>query len=118
MSRPGRSAAIPAVFPRKRSRPSGPLDGFGNLDPRARFVENRHVAVMTRHYFIVARDQTSLCEYLTRQFKSEENVAAFLDRRTGHDRGVADGAGDAAARRRGAARRQTFRDTLLRYLGY
>jgi hypothetical protein len=22
---------------------------------------------MTRHYFIVARDQTSLCEYLTRQ---------------------------------------------------
>src|SRR5438309_8960656 len=90
MSRPGRSAAIPAVFPRKRSRPSGPLDGFGNLDPRARFVENCAVAVMTRHYFIVARDQTSLCEYLTRQFAAEENVEVFLDRRSGHDRRAAE----------------------------
>ncbi len=49
---------------------------------------------MTRHYFIVARDQTSLCEYLARQFASEENVEVFLDRRSGHERRVADGHGD------------------------
>ena len=73
---------------------------------------------MTRHYFIVARDQTSLCEYLTRQFKSEENVAVFLDRRTGHDRRVAEGAGDTAERRSGDRRHQPFVDTQLRSLGY
>ena len=76
------------------------------------------MAVMTRHYFIVARDQTSLCEYLTRQFKSEENVEVFLDRRSGHDRRVAEGAGDSVERRSVDRRHQPFVDTQLRSLGY
>jgi hypothetical protein len=76
------------------------------------------VAVMTRHYFIVARDQTSLCEYLTRQFASEENVAVFLDRRSGHDRRVADANRDTVERRSNDRRHQPFVDTQLRSLGY
>jgi hypothetical protein len=73
---------------------------------------------MTRHYFIVARDQTSLCEYLVRQFASEENVAVFLDRRSGRDRRMADGHGDAVDRRTADRRHQPFVDTQLRSLGY
>ena len=73
---------------------------------------------MTRHYFIVARDQTSLCEYLTRQFKSEENVEVFLDRRCGPDRRVAETSGDTVERRNTDRRHQPFVDTQLRSLGY
>jgi hypothetical protein len=76
------------------------------------------VAVMTRHYFIVARDQTSLCEYLTRQFKSEENVEVFLDRRSGRDRRMAEANGDTVERRNIDRRHQPFVDTQLRSLGY
>jgi len=76
------------------------------------------MAVMTRHYFIVARDQTSLCDYLARQFASEENVEVFLDRRTGHDRRE-EGRNGAPVERRNAERRtQPFVDTQLRSLGY
>jgi hypothetical protein len=71
-----------------------------------------------RHYFIVARDQTSLCEYLVRQFASEQNVQVFLDRRTGRDRRAADGNGDTVERRSGDRRHQPFVETQLRSLGY
>jgi len=73
---------------------------------------------MTRHYFIVARDQTSLCEYLARQFASEQNVAVFLDRRSGHDRRMADGNGNTVDWRSADRRHQPFVDTQLRSLGY
>jgi hypothetical protein len=76
------------------------------------------VAVMTRHYFIVARDQTSLCEYLTRQFAAEENVEVFLDRRSGRDRRTAEANGDTVERRSSDRRHQPFVDTQLRSLGY
>jgi hypothetical protein len=71
-----------------------------------------------RHYFIVARDQTGLCEYLVRQFASEQNVQVFLDRRTGRDRRTADGNGDTVDRRSGDRRHQPFVETQLRSLGY
>ena len=73
---------------------------------------------MIRHYFIVARDQTSLCEYLARQFASEENVAVFLDRRSGQDRRTANRNGDTVDRRATERRHQPFVDTQLRTLGY
>jgi hypothetical protein len=73
---------------------------------------------MTRHYFIVARDQISLCEYLTRQFKSEENVEVFLDRRSGSERRVAEANGESVERRSGDRRHQPFVDAQLRSLGY
>jgi hypothetical protein len=80
---------------------------------------------MARHYFIVARDQTSLCEYLSRQFSSEENVEVFLDRRGSHDRrkprerSLAGGNGSVIVDRRAAERRQQpFVDSQLRSLGY
>ena len=76
------------------------------------------MAVMTRHYFIVARDQTSLCEYLARQFASEENVEVFLDRRSGRDRRTANGHADVVERRSSDRRHQPFVDTQLRSLGY
>ena len=76
------------------------------------------MAVITRHYFIVARDQTSLCEYLERQFAAEENVEVFLDRRSGRDRRVANGQSDAVDRRGAERRHQPFVDTQLRSLGY
>jgi len=76
------------------------------------------MAVVTRHYFIVARDQTSLCEYLARQFASEENVEVFLDRRSGRDRRVVHGNLDAVERRNTDRRHQPFVDTQLRSLGY
>ena len=76
------------------------------------------MAVMTRHYFIVARDQTSLFEYLARQFASEENVEVFLDRRSGRDRRVVNGDRDTVERRGTARRHQPFVDTQLRSLGY
>ena len=76
------------------------------------------MAVMTRHYFIVARDQTGLCEYLTRQFAAEENVEVFLDRRSGVDRRTAEANGDNVERRSGDRRHQPFVDTQLRSLGY
>jgi len=76
------------------------------------------VAVMTRHFFIVARDQTGLCEYLVRQFAAEENVAVFLDRRSGRDRRMADGNADTVDRRTADRRHQPFVDTQLRSLGY
>src|SRR5262244_3593830 len=105
MSPPGRSEATLAGFPRKRARLSGLSDGSANLDPHWRFVENCRVAVMTRHYFIVARGQTSLCEYLTRQFAAEENVEVFLDRRSGRDRRTAEANAD-NERRSGDRRHQ------------
>jgi hypothetical protein len=76
------------------------------------------MAVITRHYFIVARDQTSLCEYLERQFAAEDNVEVFLDRRSGGDRRVANGQSDVAERRGAERRHQPFVDTQLRSLGY
>jgi len=76
------------------------------------------MAVMTRHYFIVARDQTSLCEYLVRQFASEGNVEVFLDRRSGRDRRVVNGDRDTVERRSADRRHQPFVDTQLRSLGY
>lgn len=71
-----------------------------------------------RHYFIVASDQTSLCEYLVRQFASEQNVEVFLDRRTGRERRTAAGPGDIVERRSGDRRHQPFVETQLRSLGY
>jgi hypothetical protein len=77
------------------------------------------MATMTRHYFIVARDQTSLCDYLARQFASEENVEVFLDRRSGHDRRAQEFNAAAVIERRNTDRRhQPFVDTQLRSLGY
>ena len=76
------------------------------------------MAVMTRQYFIVARDQTSLCEYLARQFASEENVEVFLDRRSGRDRHTANGNENVVERRSSDRRHQPFVDTQLRSLGY
>jgi hypothetical protein len=76
------------------------------------------MAVLTRHYFIVARDQTSLCEYLERQFAAEENVEVFLDRRSGRDRRLANGQSDVSERRGAERRQQPFVDTQLRSLGY
>lgn len=83
---------------------------------------------MARHYFIVARDQTSLCEYLSRQFASEENVEVFLDRRGPHDRrkpreprerALAGSNGTVVGDRRATDRRQQpFVDSQLRSLGY
>jgi hypothetical protein len=76
------------------------------------------MAVLTRHSFIVARDQTSLCEYLERQFAAEENVEVFLDRRSGRDRRLANGQSDVGERRGAERRQQPFVDTQLRSLGY
>ena len=76
------------------------------------------MAVMTRHFFIVARDQTSLCEYLARQFASEENVEVFLDRRSGRDRRLAHREASAVERRAADRRHQPFIETQLRSLGY
>ena len=76
------------------------------------------MAVMTRHYFIVARDQMSLCEYLARQFASEENVEVFLDRRSGGDRRLGQGVVAPVERRTADRRHQPFVDTQLRSLGY
>jgi hypothetical protein len=73
---------------------------------------------MTRHYFIVARDQASLCEYLTRQFAAEENVEVFLDRRSGCDRRLGEANRDSSERRSTDRRHQPFVDTQLRSLGY
>ncbi len=80
---------------------------------------------MARHYFIVARDQTSLCEYLSRQFASEENVEVFLDRRGPQDRRklreriLAGTNGNVIVDRRASDRRQQpFVDSQLRSLGY
>ena len=80
---------------------------------------------MARHYFIVARDQTSLCEYLSRQFASEENVEVFLDRRGPQDRRklreriLAGSNGNVIVDRRASDRRQQpFVDSQLRSLGY
>ncbi|PYM94451.1 MAG: hypothetical protein DME04_07805 [Candidatus Rokuibacteriota bacterium] len=80
---------------------------------------------MARHYFIVARDQTSLCEYLSRQFASEENVEVFLDRRGSHERrkprerALAGGNGNVIVDCRAVERRQQpFVDSQLRSLGY
>jgi len=73
---------------------------------------------MTRHYFIVARDQTSLCDYLARQFASEENVEVFLDRRSGADRRLNGRHGAPVERRNTERRHQPFVDTQLRSLGY
>ena len=76
------------------------------------------MVVMARHYFIVARDQTGLCEYLIRQFKAEETVEVFLDRRSGRDRRVTETAAESTDRRGGDRRHQPFVDTQLRSLGY
>ena len=76
------------------------------------------MAVMTRHYFIVARDQSSLCEYLTRQFAAEENVEVSLERRPGRDRRQGEANEDTVERRSGDRRPQPFVDTQLRSLGY
>jgi hypothetical protein len=77
------------------------------------------MATMTRHYFIVARDQTNLCDYLARQFAAEENVEVFLDRRSGHDRRVQGISAATDVERRSVDRRhQPFVDTQLRSLGY
>ena len=76
------------------------------------------MAVMTRHYFIVARDQASLCEYLARQFAAEENVEVFLDRRSGRDRRLGEANRDTGERRSTDRRHQPFVDTQLRSLGY
>ena len=76
------------------------------------------MAAMTRHYFIVARDQTSLCDYLARQFASEENVEVFLDRRSGADRRLNGRHGVPVERRNIERRHQPFVDTQLRSLGY
>lgn len=79
---------------------------------------------MDRHYFIVARDQTSLCEYLARQFASEENVEVFLDRRgrqdrrSGSERHTAPPDGDVQDRRASNRRHQPTVDTQIRSLGY
>jgi hypothetical protein len=82
-------------------------------------VEYSSVAVTApRHYFIVARDQTSLCEYLVRQFASEQTVEVFLDRRSGRDRRKTDGPGDVVERRSSDRRHQPFVETQLRSLGY
>jgi hypothetical protein len=75
--------------------------------------------MLTRHYFIVARDQTSLCDYLARQFAAEENVEVFLDRRSGHDRRAQGINAATGVERRSVDRRhQPFVDTQLRSLGY
>jgi len=89
---------------------------------------NKTIVPMARHYFIVARDQTSLCEYLSRQFASEENVEVFLDRRAPQDRrkpreprerSLAGSNGTVVADRRATDRRQQpFVDSQLRSLGY
>jgi hypothetical protein len=73
---------------------------------------------MTRHYFIVARDQANLCEYLTRQFAAEENVEVFLDRRSGRDRRLGEANRNTSERRSTDRRHQPFVDTQLRSLGY
>ena len=76
------------------------------------------LAVMTRHYFIVARDQASLCEYLAREFASEENVEVFVDRRSGRDRRRAQHDRSTVERRVTDRRRRLGVDTQLRSLGY
>lgn len=88
------------------------------MTPEAIREIKSYVAVMIRHYFIVARDQTSLCEYLTRQFASEQNVEVFMDRRSGRDRRLADRDPSTVERRATDRRNQPFVDTQLRSLGY
>ena len=76
------------------------------------------MAVMTRHYFIVARDQASLREYLAREFASEENVEVFVVRRSGRDRRRAQHDRSAVERRATDRRHQLVADAQLRSLGY
>lgn len=59
---------------------------------------------MTRYLLIVARDQLSLCEYLTRAFSSDEQVQVLLDRRRGERRQLPQA--HAPERRRGERRAQ------------
>ncbi len=76
-----------------------------------------------RHFFIVARDQTDLCEYLRREFSLEQGVQVFLDRRQGErrcgrERRVAPRHRDTRDRRRGERRARAFVGSQLRALGY
>ena len=76
-----------------------------------------------RHFFIVARDETDLCEYLQREFSMEEGVQVFLDRRQGErrcgrERRVAPRHADTHDRRGAERRARPFVDSQLRALGY
>jgi hypothetical protein len=75
---------------------------------------------MDRHFFIVARGEVGLCNYLQRGFSSEEGVQVILDRRSGRDRRIAlHPAGAIAEDRRSADRRtRAFVAAQLRSLGY
>ncbi len=76
-----------------------------------------------RHFFIVARDETDLCEYLQREFSMEEGVQVFLDRREGErrcgrERRLAPRRRDTRDRRGSERRSRPFVDSQLRALGY
>ena len=75
---------------------------------------------MDRHLFLVARDEVRLCDYLQREFSSEESVGVRLDRRSGRDRRTAPSPPAALAEERRNPERRTrvFVDAQLRSLGY
>ncbi|MBI2159996.1 MAG: hypothetical protein HYU25_06430 [Candidatus Rokubacteria bacterium] len=79
---------------------------------------------MSRHLFIIARDESDLCAYLRREFSGEENVVVFLDRRkggdrrSGRDRRSAPRTSGTQDRRRAERRVRKFVDTQLRSTGY
>lgn len=75
---------------------------------------------MDRHLFLVARDEVRLCDYLQREFSSEEGVEVRRDLRSGRDRRTAPCPPDALAEERRSATRRTrvFVDAQLRSLGY
>ncbi|MBI4636788.1 MAG: hypothetical protein HY727_10615 [Candidatus Rokubacteria bacterium] len=66
--------------------------------------------------FIVARDQSSLYNHLTREFSAEENVHVILDRRQSQRRRQQ--SAEAAERRCAERRSQAQVDAQLRSLGY
>ena len=75
---------------------------------------------MDRHLFLVARDEVRLCDYLQREFSSEEGVEVLLDRRSGRDRRIAPRPLAALAEERRSAERRirVFVGAQLRSLGY
>src|SRR2546428_11215408 len=85
-----------------------------------------HAPVTAGPFFLIARAQPGLWDYLRREFSSEENVEVILDRRlgrdrrSGHDRRAAPRlVGSAVSDRRIAEQRtRAPGDAPLRTLGY
>ena len=62
---------------------------------------------MARHVFVVSRETPYLADYMSAQFRGEDNVEVVVDRRSGHDRRAASRPVDNDRRAAGDRRRYT-----------